>query len=350
MKWSEGLHQAIEAKEGLAPSPEMRTLATISLQEYFKLYKKLAGMTGTAITEAAEFREAYKVDVAVVPTRRPVNRVDFPDRLFATAQAKHDAIVKEIGHHSHGLRRPVLVGTTGIEASERLSGMLTKHGIKHQILDARPANAAREAEVIGKAGERVPPDDTGAVTIATHMAGRGTDIRLGADVIWHNCYVPTGERLRALDVEADELFPSGSVKCCIYCTEYDQATNCAHCFKPQIDKAFPCRGRSACRDEPPCGLHVIGTERSESRRADNQLRSRSGRQGDPGSSRFFMSLEDGLLAGMADKIRAVAGEVPPEGIEIGSPRLSRLIEGVQRKAEEHDRDIRRACGSIPRLS
>ncbi len=347
-QWSEGLHQAVEAKEGVRIKEESQTLATITFQNYFRLYRKLAGMTGTAITEADEFIKIYKLDVVSVATHRPVNRMDHNDRIFAEVDAKYDALVEEIIQVSKG-GRPVLVGTTSIEKSERISGMLDRrYGLEHQVLNARPENAAREAEIVARAGQLRPikpgsPHMVGTVTIATNMAGRGTDIKLGPGVVWDKCRVPPLEKLTELGVEAEDLFPPGVTKCCIHCPQYDPATNCAHCFKPKVDENFPLRGRTGCRESVPCGLHIVGTERHEARRIDNQLRGRSGRQGDPGSSRFFLSLRDDLMAIFAGewtlKMLGWLGLTGDAAIE--HPKISKGIERAQKKVEERNFDIRK---------
>ncbi|MFS8512362.1 MAG: preprotein translocase subunit SecA [Planifilum fulgidum] len=266
-RYSDGLHQAIEAKEGLQVQRESMTLATITLQNYFRLYKKLAGMTGTAKTEEEEFRKIYGMNVVQIPTHKPMIRKDLPDVLFRTEEAKFRAVVEEvIRRHAKG--QPVLVGTVSIEKSEKLSRMLKKRGIPHQVLNAK--NHAKEAEIIAQAGQR------GAVTIATNMAGRGTDIVLGEGVA--------------------ELG----------------------------------------------GLHVIGTERHESRRIDNQLRGRSGRQGDPGSSQFFLSLEDDLLRRFAPEwLREWMKNQMVDDTPIEGKRFSRSIESAQKKVEGINFDTRR---------
>ncbi len=348
-QWSDGLHQAVEAKERVPVKEETQTMATITLQNFFKLYKKLAGMTGTAMTEAEEFLKIYKLDVVAVPTHRPVNRVDHDDRIYGTVEEKYDALVEEINHYSRELRRPVLVGTTSIEKSEKLSAMLThRYGIKHEILNARPENAAREADIVALAGQQHllksgSKQMAGNVTIATNMAGRGTDIKLAPAVVFANCKVPSLQRLAELGVAAQELFPPGTTKCCIHCPEYDSATNCAHCFKPKIDSAFPPRGRTDCREEVPCGLHIVGTERHEARRIDNQLRGRSGRQGDPGSSRFFLSLRDELLAIFAGEwtLKVLTWLGLQQGQAIEDRRVSRGIARAQKKVEQRNFDIRK---------
>jgi len=347
-EWSDGLHQAVDAKERVAIKEENQTLATITLQNYFKLYKKLAGMTGTAMTEASEFMKIYKLDVASIPTHRPVNRVDHEDRIYGTVEAKYDAIVEEINSASKA-GRPVLVGTTSIEKSELLSEMLKRrYGIEHSVLNARPENAGREADIVKSAGEQRPIKKgsgkmVGNVTIATNMAGRGTDIKLGAGVVYEKCRVPPVEKLRELGLEPDPLYPSGTNKCCIHCDQYDPATNCAHCFKPKLDSAFPARGRTDCRELVPCGLHIVGTERHEARRIDNQLRGRSGRQGDPGSSRFFLSLRDDLMSIFASEwTLKVLGWLGLQGdVAIEDRRVSKGVERAQKKVEERNFEIRK---------
>jgi len=267
-RYSDGLHQALEAKEGVKVEQENQTLASITFQNYFRMYEKLAGMTGTADTEAVEFANIYKLDVVVIPTHRPMIREDHPDVIFKNQRAKYRAAVREI-KELHEKGRPVLVGTISIDVSEQLSRMLKKEGIPHEVLNAK--NHAREAEIIAKAGER------GRVTIATNMAGRGTDIKLGEGVA--------------------ELG----------------------------------------------GLHILGTSRHESRRIDNQLRGRAGRQGDPGSSRFYLSLEDDLLRIFgSDRISGILDKLGMEEDEpIEHPMISRAIENAQRKVEGHNYEIRK---------
>jgi preprotein translocase subunit SecA len=347
-QWSDGLHQAVEAKEHVTVKDETQTIATITLQNYFKLYKKLAGMTGTAMTEAAEFSKIYNLDAVTVPTHRPVNRMDHEDRIYSDMDSKYDAIVEEINEVSKS-GRPVLVGTTSIEKSEHLSNLLIRrHGIEHQVLNARPENAAREADIVALAGMQRPlkkgsSEMVGTVTIATNMAGRGTDIKLGAGVVWDNCRTPSAEKLAELGIAQEKLFPPGSNKCCIYCDQYNAATNCGHCFKPKIDADFPKRGRTDCREVVPCGLHIVGTERHESRRIDNQLRGRSGRQGDPGSSRFFLSLQDELMSIFAGEwTMKVLGWLGLQGQQaIEDRRVTKGIERAQKKVEERNFETRK---------
>ncbi|MDY6914410.1 MAG: preprotein translocase subunit SecA [Planctomycetota bacterium] len=349
-QWSDGLHQAIEAKERVRIKEETQTIATITIQNFFKLYRKLAGMTGTAMTEAGEFLKIYKLDVAAVPTHRPVNRRDHNDRIYADVESKYQAIVEEIRRVSRDLGRPVLVGTTSIEKSEKLSQMLSRsYGIEHEVLNARPENAGREAEIVANAGQQRPlkkdsSQMVGNVTLATNMAGRGTDIKLAQAVVHAACRVPSPEKLTELGAEAEMLFPQGATKCCIHCPQYDAASGCAHCFKPKLDSEFPARGRTACCQDTPCGLHIIGTERHEARRIDNQLRGRSGRQGDPGSSRFFLSLRDDLMAIFAGEwTLKVLGWLGLQGQNaIEDKRVSRGIGRAQRKVEERNFEIRKS--------
>jgi len=334
-QWSDGLHQAIEAKEQIRIKEETQTLATITFQNFFRLYKRLAGMTGTAMTEAEEFHKIYKLEVVAIPTNRPLNRISHPDVVFMTLREKHSAIVDEINAYSKR-GRPVLVGTVSIESSEKLSGLLEKtHGIEHEVLSAK--HHQREAEIVAHAGEQHVDRSghiCGNVTIATNMAGRGTDIKLAKGVVYEKCYGPW-------DVKFQDRPDHFGNKCCINCPEYDGV--CAHCFKPKLDPSFPKRGRTECRENPPCGLHIVGTERHESRRIDNQLRGRSGRQGDPGSSRFFLSLEDDLMRIFAkDWVTKMLQRLGmEEGMSLEHGFLSRGIENAQKKVEEHNFSIRK---------
>ncbi|HEX6996729.1 MAG TPA: preprotein translocase subunit SecA [Gammaproteobacteria bacterium] len=297
-RWSDGLHQAIEAKEGVRVKEENQTVASITFQNYFRMYKKLAGMTGTADTEAYEFQEIYGLEVVVIPTHKPMIREDAPDLVYLTQKDKFDAIIEDI-KDCHQRGQPVLVGTTSIETSEFLSGLLRKENIPHQVLNAKYHE--REAEIVMQAGR------PGAVTIATNMAGRGTDIVLGGNLEAEKARLenPTEEAIRALEED----------------------------WKRRHEQVVALGG-----------LHIIGTERHESRRIDNQLRGRSGRQGDPGSSRFYLSLEDNLMRIFGDPERTKrllqrAGMKPGEAIE--SKMLSRQIERAQRKVEAHNFDIRK---------
>ncbi len=347
-QWSDGLHQAVEAKEGVTIKEETQTLATVTLQNYFKLYKRLAGMTGTAMTEASEFLKIYNLDAVAVPTHRPICRVDHNDLIFGEAEGKYKAIVEEINKVSKA-GRPVLVGTTSIERSEKISQMLQRtYGIEHQVLNGRLENATRESEIVKNAGMQKPlkagsKQMIGTVTIATNMAGRGTDIKLGPGVVYDKCRVPSDEKLRELGLEPEELYPAGVSKCCIGCEQYDPVNNCAHCFKPKLDDAFPDRGKLECTKSVPCGLHIVGTERHEARRIDNQLRGRAGRQGDPGSSRFFLSLRDELMAIFAGewtlKVLSWLGLQGDAAIE--DKRVSKGVERAQRKVEERNFEVRK---------
>lgn len=297
-RWSDGLHQAVEAKEGVKIQNENQTLASITFQNYFRLYNKLAGMTGTADTEAFEFQQIYGLDTVVIPTNKPMVRKDMGDLVYLTANEKYAAIVEDIrGCVSRG--QPVLVGTVSIENSELLSGILTKENIPHKVLNAK--FHAMEAEIVAQAGQ------IGAVTIATNMAGRGTDIVLGGN--WQaeiaKLENPTSEQIAELkaawQVRHDEVLAAG-------------------------------------------GLHIIGTERHESRRIDNQLRGRSGRQGDPGSSRFYLSMEDTLMRIFAsDRVTGMMKKLGmEEGEAIEHPWVTKAIENAQRKVEGRNFDIRKS--------
>tara|TARA_R110002111_G_scaffold18931_2_gene46227 strand:+ start:48468 stop:52007 length:3540 start_codon:yes stop_codon:yes gene_type:complete len=303
-QWGDGLHQAVEAKEGVRIKEESQTLATITLQNFFKLYDKLAGMTGTAMTEAEEFWKIYKLDVVSIPTNRPMQRINFPDVIYQTEKEKWTAIADEVREiHTQG--RPILVGTVSIEQSEIVSHRLSKYGIPHNVLNAK--HHEREAEIIAQAGRK------GAVTIATNMAGRGTDIILGGS---------------AEHIAWDELSKKYESRLQVPKAEWDQLVK-------DIEKR---EGMDIEADEVTQlgGLHVIGSERHDSRRIDLQLRGRSGRQGDPGSSRFFLSLEDKLMRVFAGEwvknILARLGMEEGEAIESGM--VSKRIEGAQKKVEE----------------
>jgi preprotein translocase subunit SecA len=297
-RWSEGLHQAVEAKEGVAIRSENQTLASITFQNYFRLYGKLAGMTGTADTEAYEFQQIYALEVVVIPTHRPMVRQDHGDVIYLTAKEKFDAIIQDI-KECHQRTQPVLVGTTSIETSEYLAELLEKEKIKFQVLNAKQHE--REAQVIVEAGR------PGGVTIATNMAGRGTDIVLGGSL---------EAELSALGEHADAA--------AVEAAKED--------WRQRHDEVLAAGG-----------LHVIGTERHESRRIDNQLRGRSGRQGDPGSSRFYLSLEDNLMRIFAsDRVKGLMQKLGmEEGEAIEHPWVTRAIENAQRKVEGHNFDIRK---------
>ena len=296
-RWSDGLHQAIEAKEGVRIQRETQTLATITIQNYFRLYQKLSGMTGTAETEADEFQSIYKMDVVVIPTNRPVRRVDGNDHIYKTQREKFNAIIEEITA-CYQRKQPVLVGTISVDMSEILSRMLRRANVPHNVLNAK--NHQREAEIVVNAGQ------PGAITIATNMAGRGTDIKLGPGVIWMERDLITGKTKLTDKVE----------------------------------------GKKTLRDlieERPCGLYVIGSERHESRRIDRQLRGRCARQGDPGMSRFFVSLEDDLMRLFgSDRISGIMEKLGIQEGEVLEHRwLNRSIETAQRRVEQQNFAIRK---------
>ena len=298
-RWSEGLHQAVEAKEGVDIERETQTLATITIQNYFRLYTKLSGMTGTAETEAAEFNDIYHLDVVAIPTNRPVRRVDGNDLIYKTQREKYRAIIDEV-RAAHDRGQPVLLGTVTVDTSEILSRMLRMAGIPHNVLNAK--NHAKEAEIVALAGQ------PGAVTIATNMAGRGTDIKLGEGVVWMD-----EAQIRDKQLTLDSV-PKGERRTLRHLLE-----------------------------ERPCGLYVIASERHESRRIDRQLRGRCSRQGDPGASRFYLSLEDNLmrlfgsdrLAGMMTRLGLQEGEA------IEHRWLNHTVERAQRKVEEQNFSIRK---------
>ena len=308
-RWSDGLHQAIEAKEGVKIEAENQTLASITFQNYFRLYKKLAGMTGTAETEATEFKEIYNLDVLVIPTNKPVIRVDYPDVIYKTKDAKFKNVVKEI-EELHKKGRPVLVGTASIETSEYLSSLLKKRGIKHHVLNAK--HHEKEAEIIAQAGR------IGAVTIATNMAGRGTDILLGG-----NPEFLAKEILRKKGLTPEEATEE----------QYREALKEAQKITAEEKKKVIELG----------GLAVIGTERHESRRIDNQLRGRAGRQGDPGSSKFYLSLEDDLLRLFGgEKLKNLMDRMNiPDDEPIESGMVSKAIENAQKRVEGQNFQIRK---------
>ncbi len=316
-QWSDGLHQAVEAKEKVKIKEENQTLATITLQNFFKLYRKLAGMTGTAMTEANEFYKVYGLDVIAIPTNRPLTRRNFADVIFRFEREKNAAILDEI-KEVHATGRPILVGTTSIEKSEELSEYLSRFGIGHQVLNAKFHE--REAEIVAQAGRKA------GVTIATNMAGRGTDIILGGN--------PEFMAWADLKRETDE---DGRLK---YETRLDVPTDVWQKAVARYEPEMRVEGREVAAAG---GLHIIGTERHESRRIDNQLRGRSGRQGDPGSSRFFLALEDDLLRKFAGEwVTAVLTRLGmQEGEAIESKMVSRRIEGAQKKVEERNFDIRK---------
>jgi preprotein translocase subunit SecA len=303
-RWSDGLHQAVEAKEGVPIQAENQTMASITFQNYFRLYGKLSGMTGTADTEAYEFQEIYGLETVIIPPNKPSKRDDQLDRVYKTTEEKYKAAIEDI-RECHGRGQPVLVGTTSIELSELLSGMLTRAGLTHQVLNAK--QHAKEADIVAQAGA------LGGITIATNMAGRGTDIVLG-----------------------------GNIEKSISATEADEALN----EEAKAQKIQSLRSAwQADHDKVKSlgGLRIIATERHESRRIDNQLRGRSGRQGDPGSSRFYLSLDDSLMRIFAgERVKAIMDRLQmPEGEAIEAGMVTRSIESAQRKVEARNFDIRK---------
>jgi len=311
-RYNEGIHQAIEAKEGVEVKAENQTLATVTLQNYFRLYKKLSGMTGTAETEAAEFMSTYKLGVVPIPTNKPMKRKDQPDLVYKNEQAKFDQVVEDIvKRHEKG--QPVLVGTTSVEKSEYLSRLLAKKGVRHEVLNAK--NHAREAAIVAQAGR------LGSVTVATNMAGRGTDVMLGGNA----------EFLAVAEMNSRGLSPVDTPE--EYEAAWDEVFNDVKAkVQEEADKVIEAGG-----------LYVLGTERHESRRIDNQLRGRSGRQGDPGESRFYLSLTDDLMrlfnAGAAESLMG-RGNVPDD-LAIESKVVSRAIRSAQSQVEARNAEIRK---------
>ena len=303
-RWSEGLHQAVEAKEGVEIKRENQTLASITFQNYFRLYTKLSGMTGTADTEAFEFQSIYNLETVIIPTNRPVQRKDFNDQIFRSAEEKFEAVVKDI-QECHKRGQPVLVGTTSIENSELVSKLLHQAGLPHNVLNAKEHE--REALIVAQAGK------VGAITVATNMAGRGTDIVLGGS-LKHQI-----DAIRADETLSDE-------------EKQAQISALENGWQAEHDRVVAAGG-----------LHIVGTERHESRRIDNQLRGRAGRQGDPGSSRFYLSFDDPLLRLFAlDRAAAILNRLAPErGVAIEHGLLTRQIEGAQRKVEGRNFDMRK---------
>ncbi len=310
-RYSEGLHQAIEAKEGVSIKDENQTLATITLQNYFRMYSKLAGMTGTAMTEEAEFNQIYGVTLVEIPTNRPIARIDQADLVYMSEKAKFDAVADDITKR-HESGQPVLVGTVSIEKSERLAGVLKKRGIPHEVLNAKQHE--REATIVAQAGR------VGAVTVATNMAGRGVDIRLGGN--------PEELAQRAMS-RSPELEPG---------TPEYEAT-----FNEHLEKFEEECAAEHVKVVELGGLYVLATERHESRRIDNQLRGRSGRQGDPGESRFYLSLEDDLMRRFAsDRVTAIMNRLKmPEDVPIEAKMVSKSIERAQTQVEAQNFEIRK---------
>lgn len=298
-RWSDGLHQAIEAKEGVKIERETQTLATITIQNFFRMYNKLSGMTGTAETEAGEFHEIYGLDVVVIPTNRPIRRVDINDQIYKTKREKYNALIEEI-KTAHARKQPILVGTATVDTSEVISRLLDKQGIPHNVLNAK--NHAREAEIVSMAGQ------PGAITIATNMAGRGTDIKLGESIIWMS-------------------------------KEQIQDKSLSLTAKPKDEN----KTLRDLLEEKPCGLYVIASERHEARRIDRQLRGRCARQGDPGISRFYVSLEDDLMRLFgSDRIASIMERLGiEEGEVLEHPWLNKSIEKAQTRVEQMNFGIRK---------
>ncbi|GAB3124445.1 preprotein translocase subunit SecA [Streptomyces calidiresistens] len=311
-RYNEGMHQAIEAKEGVKIKDENQTLAKITLQNYFRLYDKLSGMTGTAMTEAAEFHQIYKLGVVPIPTHRSPKRVDQADLIYRTEVAKFNAVVEDIVE-KHESGQPVLVGTTSVEKSEYLSQQLAKRGVRHEVLNAK--NHEREAQIVAAAGRR------GAVTVATNMAGRGTDIKLGGNP----------EELAEAELRAKGLDP------------VEQAEEWAAALPAALERAEQAVSEEFEAVKELGGLYVLGTERHESRRIDNQLRGRSGRQGDPGESRFYLSLGDDLMrlfkAQMVERVMAMANV--PDDVPIENKMVTRAIASAQGQVEQQNFEIRK---------
>ena len=308
-RWSDGIHQAVEAKEGVSIKEENQTLATITLQNYFRLYEKLAGMTGTAETEAAELAGIYGLQVVPIPTNRPMVRLDQSDLIFKTEAGKFDAVVSDIVER-RDVGQPVLVGTVSVENSERLSRELEKHGVDHEVLNAK--QHFREADVVAQAGR------PGAVTVATNMAGRGVDILLGGNP----------ENLAEREVRANGLDPATP--------EGRERMNAL------VERLEPECAELGDQVRARGGLYVLGTERHESRRIDNQLRGRSGRQGDPGESRFYLSLEDDLMRLFAsDTVRGVMDRALPEDVPLESKMVTKAIERAQTTVEQKNAEVRK---------
>ncbi len=324
-RFNDGLHQAIEAKEGVKIANESKTLATITFQNFFRLYKKLSGMTGTAMTEEDEFREIYKLDVIAIPTNKPVVRVDHHDQIYRTEKGKFNAIIKQI-IECHEKGQPVLVGTVSIEKSELLSAMLKRKGVKHEVLNAK--YHAKEAEIVAQAGK------FGAVTIATNMAGRGTDIMLGGNAE----YLAKNE-MRKMEYEEEIINEAVG-----FADTEDEAILAARAvYKDLYDKYNAEVKEKAVKVKEAGGLFIIGTERHESRRIDNQLRGRSGRQGDEGESRFFLSCEDDLMRIFAgDRLENMMNTLNvEEDMPIESKMLTKIIESSQKKVEGRNFSIRK---------
>ena len=321
-RYSDGLHQALEAKEGVRIERENQTLATVTFQNYFRMYEKLGGMTGTAETEAAEFEKIYKLEVVVVPTNKTLVRHEHPDVIYRTEREKFNAVAEEI-KQLHDIGRPMLVGTTSIEKSERLANLLKRRGIRHVVLNAKYHE--KEAEIVAQTGQK------GSVTIATNMAGRGTDIILGGNPEFQARLTLRNRRRQTERGQAGAL-SQGSAEEANYLE-----------YKKEVEKLLPAWEKEHKEVVAVDGLHIIGTERHEARRIDNQLRGRAGRQGDPGSSRFYLSLEDDLMRIFAsDRISGIMQSLGmEEGVPIESRLITRQIERAQKQVEARNFEIRK---------
>ena len=324
-RYNEGLHQAIEAKEGVQVAAESKTLATITFQNYFRMYEKLAGMTGTAKTEADEFNEIYGLSIVTVPTNKPCQRKDQPDSVYKSVKGKYDAVVEQVVE-CHEKGQPVLVGTVSVEKSEILSKLLSRRGVKHNVLNAK--NHEKEAEIVAQAGKK------GAVTIATNMAGRGTDIMLGG-----NAEYMAKVQLRKEDFSEELIAEAdGHAE-----TENEEILAVRARFSELLAEHKAQIAQEAEEVKAAGGLYIIGTERHESRRIDNQLRGRSGRQGDPGASRFFLSLEDDLMRLFGgERVQNLMDTLGlEEDMPIENKMISNTIESAQKKLEAQNFGIRK---------
>ncbi len=333
-RWSDGLHQSIEAKEGVTIRKEDQTLATITFQNYFRLYQKLSGMTGTAETEAAEFEKIYKLEIVVIPTNKPMRRIENPDVVYRTEKEKYKAVAEEIAR-LHEKEQPVLVGTTSIEKSERLSAILQRKGVRHVVLNAKFHE--REAEIVAQAGR------TGMVTIATNMAGRGTDILLGGNAeFMARQELVKGGKARAISVAEgaiNPMAPAGFLRFYYQGQEFEVS-------EPDWAATYQVHANAAQQEHDKVidagGLFILGTERHESRRIDNQLRGRAGRQGDPGASRFYLSLEDDLMRIFARGFaNTMMQKIMEEDVAIESKMITRQIETAQKNVEAQNFEMRK---------
>ena len=329
-RYSEGLHQAIEAKEHVSVQRESKTLATITFQNYFRLYSKLSGMTGTAMTEEEEFATIYKLDIVEIPTNRPVVRIDNEDAVYKTEQGKYRAVIRQV-KECHEKGQPVLVGTVSIEKNELLSRMLTKEGIRHNLLNAK--NHEKEAEIVAQAGQ------FGAVTVATNMAGRGTDIMLGGNAE----YMATNDLRKAGYTDEVIADATGYAE-----TDNSEILEARQMFADKLRQHKEEISGEADRVRQAGGLFIIGTERHDSRRIDNQLRGRAGRQGDPGETRFYISLEDDLMRLFGgERVQAAMERMKiDEDMPIESKMLTRSIQYSSTTRSSTTRSTSRMTGGV----